>query len=196
SQSPLFTFPPCKMIPYRGHPFAHVSNRRSQRTRCVRSTSHHSPQRLRASFRFRDRCRAHLLLLSSHRTRRSHRQAASQHRRRHFFQRPPHGLSTRAFRIRSRKYQPPIRLVFPSRPSFLQFRAAKPALCPHGPYPGLRPPCLSLLRRRIPRHLRTGRRPRLVLLSRTFLSPSSASPRNPSRHLACRPDVASHTHPK
>ena len=42
------------------------------------------------------------------------------------------------FRIRPRKRQPPIRLVFSPRPSLLQFRTAKPALRPHGPRPGLR----------------------------------------------------------
>src|SRR5580692_10314808 len=180
----------------RGHAIPHVRTQPSRRASRNRTTSYHSPQRLRTSLRFRHRRRPHLLRLAPNRPRRNHRQAAPQHRRCHVLQRPSHRLPARPFRIRSRKCQPPIRLVLPPRPPLLQFRTTKPALRPPRSRASLHPQLFSIFQRRAPRYLRTSHRPCLANLSRTFPPPRQRRPRHPQRHLAHRPHVPPQAPPK
>src|SRR6266478_2383271 len=180
---------PCTMNFHRGFPISHVRWLAPRRTDRNRPASRHPPQLLCPSFRFRHCCRPHLLRASPHRPRGNHRQTAPKHRRRHLLQRPSHRLSARPFRIRPRKYQPPIRLVLPARASLLQFRAAESALRPPRSCASLRPAHLTLLRRKEQRNLRSRHRPRLEFLPRAFFSSDRRHPRHPQRHLAHRPDV-------
>src|SRR5580700_1710788 len=180
---------PCKMKFQRGHAISHVRRQSPRRTRRDRPTPSHPPQRLRASLRLRHSRRAYLLRLALDRPRRNHRQAAPQHRSRHFLQRPPHRLPARPFRIRPGKCQPPIRLVLPPRSSLLQFRAAKPALRSPGSRASLHPKPVPVLQRRPSRHLRTIHRPRLEHLPRALHTPRQRRPRHSRRHLAHRPHV-------
>ena len=97
----------------------------------------------------------------------------------------------RAFRIWPRKYQPPIRLVVPARASFLQLRAAKPALRAPRSRAGLRSTRQPEFRRR-----RTAIYERAVArawdlyreLTRLL---QARRARNSRRHLAHQRDVAS-----
>ena len=121
-----------------GHATVSIARRSARIASRNRRAARHPAQLLCASLRFRDCRGAHLLCAAPDRPRGNHRQAARHHRRGHLFRRASHRLSARAFRIRPRKYQPPIRLVVPSRAPFLQFRAAEPALRAPRPRASLR----------------------------------------------------------